>query len=75
MVLGYELQVYDHDDKYTYATVLVKLKGTPMIPFQHIYILSRASGMGSPTNHPGSRQRHDTGPGILWSVNRSTKPD
>ncbi len=32
-------------------------------------ILSRASGVGSPTlNHPGSRQRQDTGPGILWSV-------
>ncbi len=29
-------------------------------------ILSRASGMGSPTNHPGSGQRQDTGPGILW---------
>ena len=33
-------------------------------------ILSRASGVGSPTNHLGSRQRQDTGPGILWSVNR-----
>ena len=28
-------------------------------------ILSRASGVGSPTNHPGSGQRQDTGPGIL----------
>ncbi len=28
-------------------------------------ILSRASGVGSQTNHPGSGQRQDTGPGIL----------
>ena len=32
------------------------------------YILSRASKVGSPTNHPGFEQRQDTGPGILWSV-------
>ena len=35
-------------------------------------ILSRASEVGSPTNHPGSRQRQDTGSGILWSVHRWT---
>ncbi len=28
-------------------------------------LLSRASGLGSPINHPGSRQWQDTGPGIL----------
>ncbi len=33
-------------------------------------ILSRPSEVGSPTNHPGSGQRQDTGPGILWSVHR-----
>ncbi len=38
-------------------------------------ILSRASGVGSQTNHPGSRQRQDKGPGILWSVHRWTKPN
>ncbi len=38
-------------------------------------ILSRASEVGSPTNHLGSRQRQDTGPGILWSINRWTRPD
>ncbi len=38
-----------------------------------LYILSRASEVGSPTNHPGSRQRQDMGPGILRSVNRWTK--
>ncbi len=32
------------------------------------YILSRASEAGSPTNRPG------TGPGILWSVHRWTRP-
>ncbi len=37
--------------------------------------MSRASGVGSPTNHPGSRQQQDRGPGIFWSVNRLTKPD
>ncbi len=40
-----------------------------------VYIFSRASGVGSPTNHPGSGQRQDTGPGILWSVHRWTKPN
>ncbi len=35
--------------------------------------LSRASEVGSPTNQLGSRQRQDTGPGILWSVNRWKK--
>ncbi len=40
-----------------------------------IIVLSHAGEVGSPTNHPGSRQRQDTGPGILWSVNRWTKPD
>ncbi len=39
-----------------------------------VNILSRASGVGSPTNHPGFGQRQDTGPVILWSVNRWTKP-
>ena len=39
-----------------------------------LYILSRASWVGSPTNHPGSRQRQDMGPGILWSVNKETCP-
>ncbi len=29
------------------------------------FTLPRASEVGSPTNHPGSRQRQDTGPGIL----------
>ncbi len=38
-------------------------------------ILSRASKVGSPTNHPCSRQRQDTGPGIFWSVHRWTKPN
>ncbi len=28
--------------------------------------------VGSPTNHLGSGQRQDTGPGILWSVHRWT---
>ncbi len=37
-----------------------------------VYILSRASEVGSPTNRPGSRQRQDTGPWILWSVHRWT---
>ncbi len=36
------------------------------------YILSCASEMGSPTNHPDSGQRQDTGSGILWSVHRWT---
>ncbi len=31
-------------------------------------ILSHASGVGSPTNHPGYGQRQDPGPGILWSA-------
>ncbi len=35
--------------------------------------MSHASGMGSSTNHPVSRQREDRGPGILWSVHRWTK--
>ncbi len=35
-----------------------------------VNILSSASGVDSPTNH----QRQDTGSGILWSVNRWTKP-
>ncbi len=30
-----------------------------------LIVLLRASEVGSPTNHPGSRQRQDTGPGIL----------
>ncbi len=33
-----------------------------------VRILSRACGVGSPTNHPYLGQRQDTGPGILWSV-------
>ncbi len=37
-------------------------------------LLSRASGMGSPTNHPGSSDK-TRGHGILWSVNRWTKPN
>ncbi len=44
------------------------------INFNLFLILSRASGMGSPTNHLGSEQRQETGPGILWSVNRWTGP-
>ena len=40
-----------------------------------IRILSCASEVGSPTNHQGSRQRQDKGPGILWSVHRWTKPN
>ncbi len=35
---------------------------------KHMYVLSRASEAGSPTNHLGPGQRQDTGPGILWSV-------
>ena len=35
--------------------------------------MSRASEVGSPTNHPGSRRQQDTGRGILWSVHRWTK--
>ena len=35
-------------------------------PSWHSYFLSRASEVGSPTNHLGSGQRKDTGPGILW---------
>ncbi len=44
------------------------------IVFYIIYyiILSRASGVGSPTNHPGSGQRQDT---HLWSIHRWTKPN
>ncbi len=33
-------------------------------------ILWRASEVGSTTNHPGSRQRQDTGPGVIWSIHR-----
>ena len=35
-------------------------------------LLSRASKMGSPTNHPGSGQGQDMGPGILQNLNRRT---
>ncbi len=41
----------------------------------HCKILSCASEVGSPTNHPGSRQQQDMGPGILWSVHRWMKPN
>ncbi len=37
-----------------------------------IKILSHAREVGSPTNHPGSGQWQNTGPGILWFVHRWT---
>ncbi len=40
----------------------------------HFNILSRASEMGSPTNHPGLQAATNTGSGILWSIHRWTRP-
>ncbi len=64
MILGYELHVYDHDDKYTYAAVSVKLKGTPMIHFQHIYIYCHMPvgwGLQQTTQAPGSDKTQGQG--------------
>ena len=41
---------------------------------QMIIILSRASEVGSPTNHLGSRQRQDTGPGIDYQKLKKNGP-
>ncbi len=60
--------LFFYHDIYTYVSDSESRAVKMCIYIKAIYILSRASEVGSPTNHPGSRQRQDTGPGILWSV-------
>ena len=55
------------NDKRQQFTQYIEVASTPSM------ILSRVSGVGSPTNHPGSWQWQDTGPGIIRSVHRWTE--